>query len=177
MIETSRLILRPWTEADLPEFIRISNTATVMEHLGGVAADEKFHAAFERSKASQREHGFCLWLMERRSDHALLGLCGLKMGTAGPIDGEIEIGWRIGEDFWGQGYALEAATASLDWAWTGLACERIFAITVLANSRSWGLMERLGMRRRHDLDFDHPTYAEGHPLRPHITYEILRPRR
>ena len=174
MIETSRLILRPWTEADLPEFIRISNTATVMEHLGGVAANEKFHAAFERSKASQREHGFCLWLMERRSDHALLGLCGLKMGTAGPIDGEIEIGWRIGEDFWGQGYALEAATASLDWAWTGLASTDV---------RHIGQQQKLG-----------PNGAAGHAatprsgLRPpHLCrgssataahyYEILRPRR
>jgi RimJ/RimL family protein N-acetyltransferase len=106
-----------------------------------------------------------------------LGLCGLKLGTVGPIDGEIEIGWRIAEEAWGQGYAREAASASLDWAWAKLARSRIFAVTVAANTRSWGLMERLGMQRHRDLDFDHPTYTEGHPLRPHITYVIERPGR
>jgi len=51
---------------------------------------------------------------------------------------------------------------------------RAHAVTVAANTRSWGLMERLGMQCRRDLDFDH---AEGHPLRPHITYVIERPAR
>ena len=177
MIEASRLILRPWTKAGLSQLSRISNTQAVMAHLGGVAEEEKFHAAFERAVDSQRDNGFCLWLMERRRDHALLGLCGLKLGTVGPIDGEIEIGWRIAEEAWGQGYAREAASASLDWAWAKLARSRIFAVTVAANTRSWGLMERLGMQRHRDLDFDHPTYTEGHPLRPHITYVIERPGR
>ena len=105
-------------------------------------------------------------------------MCGLKIGTVGPIDGEIEIGWRLGETVWGRGYGREAASACLDWAWANLtARDHVFAITVAANSRSWGLMERLGMRRRRDLDFDHPSFAEGHPLRPHITYVIERPQR
>jgi hypothetical protein len=49
------------------------------------------------------------------------------------------------------------------------------AITTLANTRSWGLMERLGMVRHPDEDFDHPDLAEGDPLRPHILYRIQRP--
>jgi RimJ/RimL family protein N-acetyltransferase len=49
-----------------------------------------------------------------------------------------------------------------------------FAITVIDNFPSWGLMERLGMRRNLALDFDHPDYAPGDPLRPHIVYEIAR---
>jgi|SRR6185437_11508269 len=177
MIETARLILRPWTEADVAPFMRATNTPAVMEYLGGVAAPDAFAQMFERILASQRESGFCFWLLERRGgeSEAPLGFCGLKLGSVGPITGKIEIGWRLREDAWGKGYAREAADACLDWAWRNLDMAEIFAITVAGNSRSWGLMERLGMRRRADLDFDHPSFAPGHLLRAHITYAILRP--
>ena len=52
---------------------------------------------------------------------------------------------------------------------------RITAITVPANTRSWGLMERIGMARVTDGDFDHPNLAPGDPLRRHILYRIDRP--
>jgi len=79
------------------------------------------------------------------------------------------------EDVWGQGYAREAAEASLAWGWANLDCARIVAITVPANKRSWGLMERLGMSRRPELDFGHTLFPKGHPLHRHITYAIGRP--
>jgi len=76
----------------------------------------------------------------------------------------------------GQGYAREAAVASLAWAWANLPVPAIMAITNLANTRSWGLMERLGMTRYPDEDFDHPEVPEGDPLRLHILYCIHRSR-
>ncbi|HET8611209.1 MAG TPA: GNAT family N-acetyltransferase, partial [Sphingomonas sp.] len=98
-----------------------------------------------------------------------------KVASDGPIIGEIEIGWRLREDAWGQGYAREAAEASFAWGWANLDRGQIVAITVPANERSWGLMERLGMSRRPELDFGHPLFPEGHPLHRHITYAIERP--
>ena len=92
-----------------------------------------------------------------------------------PLIGEIEIGWRLRHDVWGQGYAREAAEASRDWAWAKLGLPRLVSITVPANIRSWGLMERLGMERRPDMDFDHPHFPPGHRLRGHITYAAERP--
>jgi RimJ/RimL family protein N-acetyltransferase len=175
MIETQRLILRPWTEADVPEFIRVTNTPAVMEHLGGVQEPEVFNGYFTRVQACQEKNGFCFWLMDLRADASLLGYCGLKVATAGPIAGEVEIGWRLRQDAWGHGYAREAAAACLEWAWRNLDCARVVAITVEGNTRSWGLMERLGMERRRDMDFDHPDVPPGSPLRPHITYTIARP--
>ncbi|MGH6876422.1 MAG: GNAT family N-acetyltransferase, partial [Rhizomicrobium sp.] len=169
MIETSRLILRPWTAADVPEFARVTNTPAVMEYLGGVRQAEEFHDGFLRAQACQTQNGFSFWIVERRHDKALLGFCGLKPGTVGPVTGEIEIGWRLREDMWGRGYAREAAGASLAWAWHNLSCARIVAVSVEANARSWGLMERLGMRRMPELDFDHPEFPAGHPLRRHLT--------
>jgi RimJ/RimL family protein N-acetyltransferase len=175
VIETLRLTLRPWMEADVPEFVRVTNTPTVMEFLGGVRETEEFYAGFLRAQACQAQNGFCFWIVERRNDKALLGFCGLKIGNVGPVTGEIEIGWRLRADAWGQGYAREAAAASLDWAWRNLSCPRVVAITAATNARSWRLMERLGMQRLWELDFEHPDLPPGHALRPHITYAIARP--
>jgi RimJ/RimL family protein N-acetyltransferase len=93
----------------------------------------------------------------------LLGFCGIKVAddAGSPVEGEPEIGWRLREDAWGQGYAREAATASLDHAFTGLGAERVVALTVEGNAPSWGLMRRLGMTRRADLDYEGPEWAEG----------------
>ena len=176
MIQTERLILRPWREDDVAEFARVTNTPEVMEFLGGVKEPEAFRGSFERVTASQKKNGYCFWIVERRIDAALLGFCGLKVGNTPPIVGEIEIGWRLREDAWGQGYAREAATATLDWAWRNLDCTRVVAITAAGNSRSWGLMERLGMRRLWHMDFDHPDVPVGNKAKPHITYAIDRPR-
>jgi RimJ/RimL family protein N-acetyltransferase len=175
MIETPRLCLRPWVEADVPELMRVTNTPAVTEYLGGVVAPERFAEYLTRSQASQTDNGFCFWIAERRSDRAVLGFCGLKIANVGPINGEIEIGWRLREDAWGQGFAREGATACLDWAWRNLSCRRIVAYTVNQNNRSRGLMERVGMRHVPDMDFDHPEFPPGHPCRPHVTYTIVRP--
>jgi|SRR5690242_3818670 len=176
MIETERLILRPWRENDVAEFARVTNTPAVMEFLGGVKEPESFRGSFERVTASQERSGFCFWIVERRTDGALLGFCGLKVGNTPPIVGEIEIGWRLREDAWGKGYAREAAMATLAWAWRNLDCDRVVAITAAGNKRSWGLMERLGMHRLRDMDFEHPDVPAGDKAKPHITYAIERPR-
>lgn len=127
-----------------------------------------------RMQAAQAAHGHCFWALERRADGAFIGFCGLLPGKP-PLTGEIEIGWRLARDVWGQGLALEAARASLDWAWRHLDVTSVVAITVPANRRSWGLMERLGMMRVADGDFDHPDLPLGSPLSRHILYRIARP--
>jgi RimJ/RimL family protein N-acetyltransferase len=110
-------------------------------------------------------------VVERKEDRALLGFCGLKIAdTAGsPIEGVHEVGWRLREDAWGQGYAKEGAIASLDFAFATLGAERVVAITFAGNAPSWGLMERLGMTRRPECDYDDPRFPT---LNPTIVYDI-----
>jgi RimJ/RimL family protein N-acetyltransferase len=175
MIETERLTLRGWREDDPIEFARVTNTPAVMEHLGGMQPLSAFEGSRDRQQKLEAERGHCFWIVERREDKALLGFCGLKISDVGTIAGEIEIGWRLREDAWGQGCAREAAQASLAWGWANLDVPRILSITVPANVRSWGLMERIGMTRRADLDFGHPHFPPGHPLHAHIAYGIERP--
>lgn len=176
MIETERLRIRAWREEDREPFYRINVDPEVMRHIRIVESREASDAGVDRQIALEAERGYCFWALERKRDGAFLGFCGLRPGVpATPIADDVEIGWRLGRAHWGQGYAREAAQACLDWAFANLAAERVVSITVPANIRSWGLMERLGMARRPDLDFLHPTLADGDPLKPHIAYARERP--
>ena len=174
MIGTERLILCGWREADIAPFHAMGNDAEVMRYIGPALSMADARSAHDRMVNCQNEHGYCFWAAERRSDSAFIGFCGLQPGY-GFLAGETEIGWRLRRDAWGQGFAREAAEASLAWGWANLDVPTMTAITVPANMRSWGLMERIGMRRRHDEDFDHPNVPEGSPLKRHIRYRIARP--
>jgi len=178
MIETERLIIRPWRDSDRSDYLANCNDQAVTVHLGGPASVEDIDASLARIRKSQEENGFCFWATERKVDCAFLGYCGFKIArdVGTPIEGDLEIGWRLRRDAWGQGYAVEAARACLNWAWSNLEIGRIVAITVLANEASWSVMERLDMIRRPDLDFRHPNFALDHPLSAHVTYAKERPR-
>ncbi len=173
-IETARLLLRDWRETDIAPFIHHTNTPVVMRWLGGVQTEAQLEDALRnRMMRWQVERGFTFWAVERKADGALLGFCGLKIAdTPGsPIEGEYEVGWRLREDAWGQGYAKEAAIASLDFAFERLGAARVVAITFIGNEPSWGLMERLGMTRRPELDYDDARFPT---LNPTIVYDISR---
>jgi len=175
VIETERLTLRRWEDRDRPVFHAYCSDSEVMRYLGPLMSREATDAALDRQNGFLDSHGYCFWAIERRDDGALLGFCGLKPGAPDtPIEHDVEIGWRLGREHWGRGYAREAAQASLAWGWANTAAPLISAITVQANTASWGLMERLGMIRVADGAFDHPLAAP--PLNPHILYRIGRPR-
>ena len=172
IVETARLVLRTWQEADIAPFLRHLNTPTVTRWLGGVQAEADFRAMFERIEAAQADNGYCFWIAERKADQEILGFCGLHVtnrpGT--PVDGQTEIGWRLREDAWGKGYAREAAEAALTMGFTRLALERIIAFTVPQNAPSWGLMQRLGMIRARGLDFTDNRLEPD--IADHIVYAI-----
>jgi RimJ/RimL family protein N-acetyltransferase len=171
--ETARLRLRTWDFADRAEFTRLLNTPAVMRWLGGLQSEADASAAYDRLDTYQREFGHTFWIVERKADGALLGFCGLKrINTpgAGPITGDFEIGWRLREDAWGEGYAKEAAIASLDLAFERFNAPYVIALTVPDNVASQGLMKRLGMTRREDLDYVDTRF--GPELNPAIVYWI-----
>jgi RimJ/RimL family protein N-acetyltransferase len=163
MIETERLTLRSWRDGDATSFARHTNTPAVMRWLGGVKTPEFIAGVVARLAAYEQERGFTFWAVERKADGELLGFCGLKIANdaGSPVEGEYEAGWRFREDVWGQGYAKEAAIASLAAAFGTFGAERVVSLTVEGNAPSRGLMERLGMRRRPELDYEGADWAEG----------------
>jgi RimJ/RimL family protein N-acetyltransferase len=135
MIETERLLLRRWRDEDRAAFHAHCSDPKVMEFLGPLMTREQVDAALDRQNRFLDTHGYCFWTVERKGDGALLGFCGLKPGREDtPIEGKVEIGWRFGVAYWGQGYAREAAQASLDWGWGNLSADAICPLPCLPTS-------------------------------------------
>jgi len=123
-----------------------------------------------------RARGYGLWAVERKDTAGFIGYVGLWPATfPAHFTPAVEVGWRLAADQWGHGYATEAARAALAHGFDSLGLEEIVSFTSSVNVRSWRVMERLGMRRDANGDFEHPNVPEGHPLRPHILYRIKRP--
>ena len=173
--ETDRLRLRTWDEADEFGFYDIMNTPAVMRWLGGLQSRDEWGAGYQRLRAYERDYGFTFWIVERRSDDAILGFCGLKRANAPggeAIAGQVEIGWRLREDAWGQGYAKEAAIASLELAFDRFTAPRVVAVTAAGNAPSQGLMRGLGMTRREEFDFVDQRFPPDSEVNPQIVFAL-----
>jgi RimJ/RimL family protein N-acetyltransferase len=173
--ETARLRLRTWDDEDEVRFYEVMNTPAVMRWLGGPQPIGEWSAGYGRIRGYEHDFGFTFWILERRQDGEILGFCGLKRANAPGADeiaGEVEIGWRLREEAWGQGYAKEAAIASLDLAFGRFAAPRVAAVTAARNAPSQGLMKRLGMSRREDLDFVDQRFPAESDVNPQVVYVI-----
>ena len=172
--ETDRLRLRDWGEEDEAAFYEIMNTPAVMRHLGGVQSPEDWNAAFQRLQGYSRDLGHTFWIVEDKASGEILGFCGLKRlnapGAGRDLTGTPEIGWRLRESAWGRGVAKEAAIASLDLAFGRFGYGHVIAMTIPPNDSSAGLMKRLGMTRREDLDFIDQRF--GPEVNPQIVFRV-----
>jgi RimJ/RimL family protein N-acetyltransferase len=176
MIETERLLLRPWREEDRPAFVALNNTPAMMEHLGGVQPVAAIDAKFDRRVEDQARFGHSFWAVALRGSGTVVGSCGVRFADdyrGYPVGDTYELGWRIAEEHWGCGMAREAASAAIGWTWAHTDAGFVAAWTIDANTRSWGLMERLGMTRRDELAFRYPH--DGEPHQDLIVYTLDRP--
>ena len=119
------------------------------------------------------DQGFGLWVVEIPCVADFIGFVGLNAtGFDAPFTPCVEIGWRLAYDYWGFGYATEAASAAIADGFDRLALKEIVSFTTVANARSRRVMERLGMTHSAAEDFDHPSLPEGHSLRRHVLYRL-----
>jgi RimJ/RimL family protein N-acetyltransferase len=175
VIETERLILRPWKDADRAPFVAMSADPAVMETLGGVLSEEAAHAYVDAGAKRLAVFGFCRWALERRQDGAFIGAVGLvPIHPSLPLPAGFEMGWRLARDAWGHGYATEAARAAIADGFKRSGLTEVFAFTSRPNLRSQAVMERVGMIRTATLDFEHPALAQDHPMRSHLVWMARR---
>jgi RimJ/RimL family protein N-acetyltransferase len=174
MITTERLVLRQWRDSDLEPWAELNADPEVMRHFPAVQSRLESDAMAAGNRAYIDQHGFGLWAVERRVDAVFLGFVGLKaLADSNPLAPAVEAGWRLARHGWGQGYATEAATAAMADGFGRLGLERIVAFTAVSNLPSQAVMQRSGMTRRADLDFDHPALPAGHRLSRHLVWERL----
>lgn len=171
-LETDRLVLRDWQAGDVDDLHRVCSDPQVMATLGPVMTRTGTAALVADLQARALNFGHTFWAIERNSDRRVIGFTGLVRGAIAEIAEQLEIGWRLAADCWGQGYAREAAEAALTWAREHRPGEPVIAITARTNTRSRALMQRIGMTYMPERDFEHPAVTEGDPLRPHVLYSI-----
>ena len=171
VLETDRLLLRPWRAEDVAPYARILRDPEVMRHmgsgarhrlkrLGAGALGRVSRLEARRAIASLRghweRHGYGEWAVEDRATGALLGSIGLKHQDDWTAEAaKVEIGWLLAREAWGQGLATEGARAGVAYAFGECGIDRLISIALPANPRSIGVMERLG------LDFQGRTRWRG----------------
>ena len=146
MIRTDRLRLRNWRESDSDAFARLNAAPEVTPDLGGPLDSFESDAKFDRYVAAFERHGFCRWALEDLSGQ-FLGYAGIMPSRPGhPLGPHADIGWRLVHAAWGQGYATEAAKASLRDAFKRVGLKEVLAYTSADNIRSQTVIQRLKRR-------------------------------
>ena len=176
--ETDRLILRPFEERDRAALERIMGDAQVRRFFPTRATAEDVDRFLNRVWQEADAYGFCFGAAEWKANGRLAGIIGMARFDQPLQDAtgaEVEIGWQLDPEFWGQGVAPEGAQAWLDYGWRELGLREVVAITAVPNRPSQRVMEKLGMVRDPAQDFDHPRVPEGHALRRHVLYRIGTP--
>ena len=171
---TGRLRLRLWTDADRGAFRRMNADPRVMKFFPSTLSEAGSDALLARIRAHQEEHGFTFWAVEDTAG-TFAGFTGLaRVSFDAPFTHCVEIGWRFLPEYWGKGYAIEAARSVMDYAFKFLNLPEVVAFTTESNLPSQGLMRRLGMLRNPAEDFDHPALPPDHPLHRHVLYRMLK---
>ena len=188
---TSRLRLRAWRESDFEshvmweadpranEFLPFLNIPRTLdesrEHVSRFLA-----APAERRREWSREWALAMaekplpwWAVEVTDTAEVIGGIGFGDDTVeSDFTPCVEIAWRFAPQYWGRGYATEAAKAVLRHGFTAMDLTEIFSMSALGNKRSFALMERIGLR--YVKDFSNPLLPEGHRLRRYAMYKLTR---
>jgi RimJ/RimL family protein N-acetyltransferase len=174
-LTTPRLILRAWREEDLEPFARLNADERATQYLLHRLSREQSDALVERIGAHFERKGFGLWAVEAPGVAPFIGAVGLVVpGFSAAFTPCVEIGWRLAPEFWGHGFASEAARAALAFGFETLGLDEIVSFTVPANTRSQAVMQRLGMMHSPADDFDHPLVPAGHRLLRHVLYRLSK---
>lgn len=163
LLETERLILRPFSANDVDVFATFYADPEVTRYLGvgKTLSREETQASVDRMVRSWDVDGLGQFAVERKDDGELVGRCGFlvwDVATLTPTTEaeatrptELELGYAFGRSFWGQGYATEAAMAVRDHALGPMGRSRLIAFIRPENLRSRRVAEKLGMRHERDL--------------------------
>ncbi|MGG0658493.1 GNAT family N-acetyltransferase [Rummeliibacillus pycnus] len=146
ILETNRLILRLQTTDDAAFILELMNDPSWLRFIGdrGVRTlDDARDYILNGPVRMYEQFGFCLYLVERKEDHAKIGICGLvKRDSLKDVD----IGFAFLPKYWSKGYAYEAASAVMSYGKDILGLTRIVAITSQDNKASESLLEKVGFQ-------------------------------
>jgi len=162
---SARLRLRPFAPGDEELLRRLHQHPEVAATLGGIRTDEEIKGLAARHVAHWGAHGFGLRVWEDRVTGEPVGRGGLHVLM---LDGrpEVEVGWAIVRERWGEGLATEGGAAALGEAWGTLGLREVVAVTLPHNHTSRRVMAKLGLSLEREVT---------HAGRPHLLHRLQRP--
>ncbi|MBU6339700.1 MAG: GNAT family N-acetyltransferase [Rickettsiales bacterium] len=170
-IETNRLVLRQWKNDDAEKFAQMNQDERVIEFLRAPMSLKDCQNFITKVEKHFELNGFGLWAVELKDSKEFIGFVGLNIPDfESHFTPCVEIGWRLAYEYWGKGYATEAAREVLKIAFEKLNLNEIVAFTAENNFRSISVMEKIGMKRDFEGDFNHPKLPLNHKLSKHILY-------
>jgi RimJ/RimL family protein N-acetyltransferase len=174
-LRTERLLLRAFRDEDLAPFAAINADPKVTEHLPGPLTLGESDAMVARIRAHHEARGYGLWAVEVVGEAPFIGFVGLTVPRfTARFTPCVEVGWRLASSHWSKGYATEGARAAVAFGFEEVGLDEIVSFTVPENQASRRVMEKLGMQRAAEDDFDHPSLPEGHRLRRHVLYRLKK---
>jgi RimJ/RimL family protein N-acetyltransferase len=177
VIRTERLLLRRWRDDDRPAYVAMNQDPEVMTYMQGLSSPEVSNAHIDAIERHWDTHGWGLWALEVPDVAPFVGFTGLWPASHVLGYPSVETGWRLARAQWGRGYATEAARETLRFGFRDVGLDEIVSFTVVDNTRSRAVMERIGLAYVEGGDFDHPkvdAVAYPHIVR-HVLYRLDRP--
>ncbi|OPY71360.1 MAG: Acetyltransferase (GNAT) family protein [Syntrophorhabdus sp. PtaU1.Bin002] len=173
-IDTERLTLRQWCEADREPFAVLCADPRVVEFLLPISGRMASDSLIDRLSSHILTTGWGFWATELRASQEFIGFIGIQVPqTRYPFSPCVEAGWRLASKHWGNGYATEGAKAALRVGFELLGLSEIVSFTAIDNKRSRSVMEKAGMKGNGET-FKHPAIPDGHPLQLQCLYRIAR---
>ncbi|RXM51819.1 GNAT family N-acetyltransferase [Chryseobacterium sp. CH25] len=155
MLETERLILRKLEETDDERMFLMDSDPEVMKYLGTtVKRREDSQEIIRMIQKQYEENGVGRWAVIEKESGLLIGWCGLKL-LKEPINGHVEtldLGYRFIPEFWGKGYAWEAAKATLDYGFNELSANTIYAYADAGNTGSNYILTKMGFENTAEFE-------------------------
>ena len=177
MIETERLYLRQWRASDFAIFAEMNADLDVMKYFPKPLSPKVSDAIANKCSQLIKDKGWGFWAVSLKETDTFIGMVGLNEAHADmSFAPAVEIAWRLHKDYWGQGYATEAARASLNFAFDTLGFDEVVAFTAVINEHSQLIMQRIGMSNTQQ-NFYHPMLDSNHRLAEHVLYKITPDRR
>jgi RimJ/RimL family protein N-acetyltransferase len=171
-LETSRLLLRRWRETDMAPFAQMNSDDRVMEFFSSKLSYDETVRMVERIESSFDMDNLGLWALELKQTGEFIGFTGLSRPKFyAHFTPCTEVGWRISQAHWGNGYATEAAKAALRDGFERLGLSEIVSFTAAGNDRSIRVMKKLHMHSNHQDDFLHPLVTQI-SLKRQVLYKL-----
>ena len=173
LFKSARLGFRNWENNDLVEFAKLNADEQVMEHFPKTLSKQETIEFIKRLKEHYEEQGFTYYATEILNTKEFIGMIGLAYQTyKTDFTPAIDIGWRLKQSSWGNGYATEGAKRCLEYAFDELNINQIISVCTVKNVKSANVMKKIGLIKKgafiHPELINHPGYEK------HFWHEIIK---